>query len=274
MFVASVLLYLSSFLIPERPGGIVNLQDFLPSITFMQPGLLTKILGIDIRAMDGSFWSLYVEVKFYFLSAIFFFVLKDKELKGLLTLYIFYLLLVVFIKFGIEHSYVILTKKFLAHLGVSYYGWFLLGIYSYKYSHSLSVRHIYSVVLITLTTVSAQSMMHGGGIDILIASAVTALLFITPLFNKNLKSILSSKVLIFFGFISYPLYLIHQNLVTGLAIKLHNSGLELPSFVYPLPFIVLVILVAFLMAQLEPSIKTLLLKIIPNKIFNMSLTRK
>ena len=274
MFVASVLLYLSSFLIPERPIGSANLQDFLPSILFMQPGLLTKILSVDIQVLDGSFWSLFVEVKFYFLSAILFFVFKDKELKGLLILYILYLLLMILVKLGIEQSYVLLTKKFLALLGVNYYGWFLLGIYSYKYTHRLSARHIYSVVLIALITIPAQSMMHGGSVAILIASAVTVLLFIAPLFNRDLRYVLSSKVLLFFGFVSYPLYLIHQNLVTGLAIKLHNSGLELPSFVYPLPFIVLVILVAFLMAQLEPSIKTLLLKIIPNKIFNISLTRK
>jgi len=275
MIIASVFLYLSAFLIPERPLGISNLQDFLPSITFISPEFLTKILDIDIRSLDGAFWSLYIEVKFYFFSAIIFFLLKDKNLKGVAVLFILYLTLVVLVRSGVENFYFLETKKLLSDFGVGYYGWFLLGIYSYKYQHLFLVhRRIYSLVFISLITIFAEAMRNGGSIKILTASVVVTLLFIAPLFNKKLKLILSSNILLFFGFISYPLYLIHQNLVTGLAIKLHNSGMEMPTFFYPLPFLILSILFSFLIAKLEPLIKNSLLKKIPNKIFGVQVTQK
>lgn len=261
MIIASIFLYLSAFLIPERPLGTHNLYDFLPSITFTSPEFLTRILGIDIRDLDGAFWSLYVEVKFYFFSAVIFFILKDKKLKSLVVLYILYLILVVLVRSGFENFYFLETKKILSQLGLGYYGWFLLGIYSYKYQHLFLVhRRIYSLVFISLITIFAESMRNGGSVKILIAASVITLLFIAPLFNKKFKLILSSNILLFFGFISYPLYLIHQNLVTGLAIKLHNFGIELPDFFYPLPFLILAILLSFLIAKLEPLIKNAILK--------------
>jgi peptidoglycan/LPS O-acetylase OafA/YrhL len=272
MIIASIFLYFSYFLIPENPRGIANLQDFLPSITFINPGFLTKILGIDIRGLDPAFWSLYVEVKFYFFSAILFFILKDKNLNGLVILYIFKLLLVALIKFKIEPNYVLTANKILEQLGINYYGWFLLGVYSYKYTQTLSARH--TLMFTMLITVSSESIINGGNIAILIASTITALLFVVPLFNQKFKSILSSNILLFFGFISYPLYLIHQNLVTGLSIKLYNSGLKLPSFYYPLPFIALIILIAFLIAKLEPLIKNFLKKNVPIKLFGIKINKK
>jgi peptidoglycan/LPS O-acetylase OafA/YrhL len=275
MIIASIFIFLSSFLIPERPLGVSNIQDFLPSITFIGPDFFSKILGIHVRSLDGAFWSLYVEVSFYFFSAIMFFGLKDKELKGLVVLFILYLILVFLMRSGLENIYAIGVKKILGDLGFGYYGWFLLGIYSCKYGHFfLKQKSVYSLILISLITIFAESMRYGGNLEILIASSVVASIFITPLFNKKIKLILSSNILLFFGFISYPLYLIHQNLVTGLAIKLYNSGIELPNFFYPLPFLILAILLSFLIAKLEPLIKNLFLKKFPNKLFGMQLNQK
>jgi hypothetical protein len=275
MIVASLFLYLTSFFIPERPRGQPNFQDFLPSIFFINPEFLTKILGIYIQDLDGAFWSLYVEVKFYFISSVIFFILRDKQLRGIVSLFILYLIIEVLVRIGFGNIYVLFTKKILSYLGVSYYGWFLLGIYSYKLSHFPSGhRCIYSLAFIFLITVLAESMSNAGSIEILIASTVVALLFVYPLFSMNFKLILSSRALLFFGFISYPLYLIHQNLVTGLAIKLHNSGFELPNFIYPLPFLVLAILLSLLIAKLEPVIKNLFLKKVPTKLFGIKLFRK
>ena len=45
MIVASISLYLTSFYIVERPLGVANLQDLLPSLTFVEPGLISKISG-------------------------------------------------------------------------------------------------------------------------------------------------------------------------------------------------------------------------------------
>lgn len=273
MFIASIFLYFSSLFIPERPIGIANIQDFLPSLTFIDPKFLTKILSINVKSLDGAFWSLYIEVQFYFVSSVIFFLLKDKELRGLLSMFILYLAIEMLTKIGLDNIYVLSIEKILSNLGAKYYGWFLIGIYCYKYKHSPLTSNLYSLFLICLITVFLDFHKSGGKMSILIASAVVALLFIFPLFNKKLKLFLSSNIFLFFGFISYPLYLIHQNLVTGLAIKLYNSGIELPNFFYPLPFLILAVLLSFFIAKLEPLIKTYFFKKVPIKIFYVKLKR-
>ena len=75
------------------------------------------------------------------------------------------------------------------------------------------------------------------------------------------------------GYISYPLFLIHQNIVTGLAIKFHTIYPNLPSFVYPIPFILIVMFVSNLIANLEPKFKKLLKNIFPKRFFGYQLQK-
>ena len=76
---------------------------------------------------------------------------------------------------------------------------------------------------------------------------------------------------LFFGYISYPLYLIHQNLITGLSIKLHQAGIMLPSYIYPIPFLILVVFLSYCIVKIEPMIKTKIKFIIPKLIFGMNI---
>ena len=50
MLIAALLIYSTSFFIPERPLGYSSIIDFLPSLTFIDPGLLSKITGLEIRS--------------------------------------------------------------------------------------------------------------------------------------------------------------------------------------------------------------------------------
>jgi peptidoglycan/LPS O-acetylase OafA/YrhL len=47
--------------------------DFLPGLTFTDPWLFKQYVGIDCEFMDGAYWSLFVEVRFYFLVALLYF---------------------------------------------------------------------------------------------------------------------------------------------------------------------------------------------------------
>ena len=45
---------------------IPEMRDSIPSIVFIEPEILNKLhLMNEIQSVDGSYWSLYVEVKFY-----------------------------------------------------------------------------------------------------------------------------------------------------------------------------------------------------------------
>lgn len=52
--------------------------NFLPSLTFIDPGTLEKVLHAQTASMDGAYWSLYVEVRFYFWAALLFFAFRRR----------------------------------------------------------------------------------------------------------------------------------------------------------------------------------------------------
>jgi peptidoglycan/LPS O-acetylase OafA/YrhL len=51
----------------------VRAVDFLPSLTFTAPDVINAILGIESSYVDGAYWSLFVEVRFYFWAALLYF---------------------------------------------------------------------------------------------------------------------------------------------------------------------------------------------------------
>lgn len=269
MLLASTIIYLTSFYITERPMGVANIIDLLPSLTFMDPHFLNYVTGLNVRSLDGAFWSIYVEIKFYIIAAILFYLFRDKSLFGLIVLYMCSLVTVILVEIiGIDNTYLILFYKGFRYIGVSYYGWFLIGIWAYKYSSEATIRNFFMVLLFTLVAV-----LETGDVAMIIASSVTAALFVLPLIFKKIQDVLSSSFLRFFGFISYPLYLVHQNIVTGMAIKLHNYYPDLPGFVYPFPFIILVIIVSYLLVRIEPRIKSIIRSATPNTFLGHKLHR-
>ncbi len=269
MFVAAILIYFSSFLIPERPLGIANIVDFIPSLTFISPNIISNLSGLEVKSLDGAFWSLYVEVKFYFMIALVFFVFKDKRLNILLFLYLVWVVsTLIYSQTGDYFSETI--NELLTKLGVNWYGWFLIGIYTYRFERETNYfRNIILGFIIVLTVFTTDL----GNFKTTFAAFIVALFFLMPFISLKIREILSSKFFLFFGFISYPLYLVHQNIVTGLSIKLFNITQELPSYIYPVPFLILVIGLSFIIAKLEPVLKCELKKIMPKKVFGFNFMR-
>jgi peptidoglycan/LPS O-acetylase OafA/YrhL len=72
MLLCSVLTYAVLRLVP-LPVFPVQPRDFLPSLTFTEPELWSRAFGAPFRAIDGAYWSLQVEVKFYFWAALLYF---------------------------------------------------------------------------------------------------------------------------------------------------------------------------------------------------------
>ena len=65
MFAASLLIYVTAPYMPERPAGVPRLQDTLPGLLFLEPYIFQHLTGIQANAIEGLFWSLFAEVKFY-----------------------------------------------------------------------------------------------------------------------------------------------------------------------------------------------------------------
>lgn len=256
MLIASIIIYLTSFYVIERPRGSVNYLDFLPSLTFIQPGIINKLTGLNIRVLDGSFWSIFVEVKFYLTAGAFFYFLKDKKLIGLTIIYAIYIICSILINyFRININFLTLLYNFQYYFGANEFGWFLLGITAYKYTIQPQKKNIlilifYSVILILLNL--SENIFEN------LAYIITISLFILPFFSEKIKKFFSNYFLLFIGFVSYPLYLLHQNLVTGLAIKLSIKFPNLNTLIYPAIFIILIIFISYLIAKAEPKIKSII----------------
>ena len=64
MLLCSVLTFALVAMLPQSAFN-PQLRDFLPSLSFTDPFIWSKLFGGDFKAIDGSYWSLAVEVKFY-----------------------------------------------------------------------------------------------------------------------------------------------------------------------------------------------------------------
>src|SRR6478735_6563808 len=65
MLVCSAIVFATAPLFPERPAGLPAARDLLPGLTFIDPAIWQKIIGGTQGSLEGAFWSLYVEMKFY-----------------------------------------------------------------------------------------------------------------------------------------------------------------------------------------------------------------
>lgn len=274
MLVASVFIYAASFFTPERPSGAVGFLDLLTSITFIDPEFINKATGLGLNSLDSAFWSLYVEVQFYFLAAILFFAFKDKQLHGLAILYVTYFTTYVLSTLDIGGAPTVRIYELLLYARVKYFAWFLIGIYAFKYLQEKDNSKLLAIAFFTVLGTIQLLMEEGFSVSLLISIIATSLVFVLPMFSPLLRKILSSKILLFFGSISYALYLLHQNIVTGFAIKLHQTGIELPAFAYPLPFMILVTILAIFVTRLEPKIKKCVMQWLPYSVLGIDIKRR
>ena len=92
------------------------------------------------------------------------------------------------------------------------------------------------------------------------ALVITAL-FALALVNRPLQVFLQSRVLLFFGLVSYPLYLIHGNAMVSMIIQMHTYLPNLPGFLYPVLPLALLSTIAYLISRYgEPFVKKILIR--------------
>ncbi|MEO6117972.1 MAG: hypothetical protein ABIP37_02755, partial [Methylotenera sp.] len=109
-----------------------------------------------------------------------------------------------------------------------------------------------------IALLSARSL--GGFLSISMMFATTlVLIFAFSMLNQTLQKILSNKLLGFVGFISYPLYLVHENALVSMIVQLHHYFNWIPGILLPVLPILGIILTAWLIARyLEPNLRKLI----------------
>lgn len=185
------------------------------------------------KAVDGVYWTLLIEMAFYFLVFIIL-VLKSKKH---VSFYCFIYLLVAFCYFNIFH-----------YRPYVYYGsLFIAGIHLYKiwngdihWTNHLPIAGSFLLVCYSLNLTAT------------LISLACILLFY--LFIYGGADFLKNKALTFLGQISYPLYLLHQNIGHAIQLKLVDFGITSSSLLLCIPLLFTILLAYLVSVYMEKPV--------------------
>jgi peptidoglycan/LPS O-acetylase OafA/YrhL len=272
MLLASALILLTAPLLSGRPSGTPTLRDALPGLTFIEPSWWAALFGsggsLDATlphqgysqgVLEGTFWSLFVEVKFYVVAGALFFVLGAKRtVIVLIAAAVAFRAIIVAEKAGLLGA---TTLALVDILSLKHAGWFAAGAAFYlAVRDSAPVRPLRrSAWFWTGLAVAALTSAKPSAL-----AETAALLGITGLFAASLavprlQRLLSVRVLLFVGFISYPLYLIHENALIALIGVLGSTSLGVLGPLLPLPALAIIVTVAWGIAAVgEPRLRCII----------------
>jgi len=267
MMFASALVFVTASLLPERPLGAPRPIDLIPGLIFVEAKWLQTAFGVDIRDLEGAFWSLYAEVRFYIIVGMLYFLAgRSRTIPALFALAIGSVLLVLAPdRWYDTHPYLApLRSLFCEKLVGKHMPWFLIGMLSYlKAKGEVNGRtRLIAGVAVALALAALQQDASAT-----IAGILIICVFLAVTWRGKLTAFFSSALFKFFGLISYPLYLIHENAGVALISKFgHISHInqflnQFPPATLPLLALSIIMLPAFILAKyLEPSAQNMLKK--------------
>ena len=259
MLIASIITYTTLGIFHERPDGVPgSFLSLLPGITFID--WWPKLLNIEIPHLEVAFWTLYIEFKFYVIAGVTYYFLG----RNLLVPVLVFLFALWVLTYSLSMLFDLKLLGFLWSLcdvlSLKYFGWFGAGSIYYNYYKTADRKWLFATLLLILfSSVSVRIDTEGFNSEIIIAAMVVSALFILSFEMIFLQKILSSKILLFFGFISYPLYLIHNNAMISMTIKMESAAPLLHPFFFPYPGLICIVLTAYIIARyLEPYLRKVL----------------
>jgi peptidoglycan/LPS O-acetylase OafA/YrhL len=200
---AALIITFISVLIFELPGRDVSFFDaFLNGLMFHE--------YLWIPHVDGVYWTLTVELTFYFWMFVLF-LTKMLERVGWLLLFL--------MTFSVLESLDFIQVNDILYkiLILKYISFFAAGISFYNIINEKQLKlSIFVLIVSLLTTIATFSLVH-----FYITTLIYAVFYLSV--TGKVKG-LSSKPLIYIGGLSYSLYLIHQNVGYIIINKFYENG--------------------------------------------------
>lgn len=259
MLIATALIALTAFALPERPAGSLALVNLLPGLTLIEPGWWSRILHAPVSDLEGAFWSLYVEMKFYVLAGSVYFLLGRRWVIPFLVACFLIAVFPPFLGWPDQHTLVAKVVQGAAReLSWVHFIWFAAGSCFYEFYQGK--RWPYFIFGLIFAAVGAcipwVNYSHA------LAAWLVSILFAATLIFERVRQVFASKIIVFFGFISYPLYLMHENAMVALTVKLARFWPQLSPSLAPLLALLPIIVIAWLVAKFgEPQLRDLIGKI-------------
>jgi peptidoglycan/LPS O-acetylase OafA/YrhL len=272
MVVCSVIVLSTAGLFSERPGGALRAVDMIPGLSLVDEHIVNFVTRnvFSVKSLEGAFWSLYVEFRFYLVFGFVYFVFgRRPAIVSLLALYVLYEVSAMttdaasFLYVGAlaELDGKLQLRKLLSFLGFEYYVWFFAGALYYEYWRSR--RRWLLAFAAGSSIVGALASSQPLAADIFICAV-----FFAAMTSSVVEKVLSTPILQFVGFVSYPLYLIHENMVVATIVKVGRIAPWMPPVLVPILPIALTVAVAYVVARwIEPVAKTVVRRSIEKTAF-------
>lgn len=206
-----VITFLAVSLFPLSPLRNSSIKEALYGL-LMFNGLF------GVKSVDPSYWSLLIELLFYLMMSV---VLYFKLFQHIYTILWSWLVLV------LVYNFIYKLPGLGAFLNLRYGPLFIIGICFYKMRME-GDRQWYVWLLIAscfVTCIFVLEDMHG------IAWAMVVIMFLFVMAVFVTPNLFENKLLLFLGKISYPLYLIHQNVGFVMLSQLQKRGFTHPVVV-------------------------------------------
>ena len=251
MLVCSLVIYATSDFFYERPAGEPDLYSLMPGLLFIEPSWLSFFLGRHISPLEGAFWSIYVEFKFYVLAGFVYFYFGRSWMMYLLVILCTIGFLFKF-GWGIESSNYVLIQKVVGTLSFHHFGWFSAGAFVYIYVKENSFG---ALVCAFVMCVYSSVFYKFGDVGFTVSAMLMSFIFLISAFSERLARFFEFRFFVFLGFISYPLYLLHENILVASIVKI-SQLFDGYQYLYPAVPVIALCFVSYVLARyVEPNIK-------------------
>lgn len=229
MLLCSVLTFAVLWALPQQAFH-PHLRDFAPSLTFTDPVFWSRLFGRDFAGVDGSYWSLFVEAKFYFWICLLYFSIDSRHFFNAAAMLLAALTLATAGAHLLHLPHPDLPDTLFA---ISSLPWFAAGIGFYALYAKRGSRTGWWLLAASALSLSAITFGQSRHPAVpLLAMAVFDGLFLLMLYRPGWLSWLASRPVAAVGVASYSLYLLHQDIgvaVLSVSRTVLNAGAALPS---------------------------------------------
>lgn len=183
--------------------------DFLPSWTFTQPGIWEWLVP-NVKYVDGVYWSLFYEVRFYFWAAALFFAFGGEGFARHFAIFAAFsgLGYVIAGWAAPVNGSLVFETLFIS----KYIGLFCAGVLFFE----LYQQRAKPWVFIGLALCLASAIMEEQRPLIALALCLFFVAFFMLVYRKSALAPFRWLPLVWIGLVSYSLYLLHQNIGVGI----------------------------------------------------------
>lgn len=202
-----------------------QLRNFLPGLTFSDPALfdlITRSSAGKYNYINGSYWSLWPEIQFYFFISSIYYLHKKHFIRNFSLAVVLLIVLNLLFNLNEKFSFVSMSEKFsffytyyfqkIFNL-IKYLPFFSIGVMFYQMFKTRSEENKLNFPLKLFTAFLIIFIIIDGGrtpAKLLYAGMIT--LFFLCVYAPDFLWFFENKFLMKMGMASYFLYLIHENL--------------------------------------------------------------